>query len=83
MTFLSAVYEVNMAVDRGTAGVCEKAVIARKIKPNLGKTFENLQFSLITEGFKSHHYFGKTFSFSSKTEGNTNFSVRLKQKVFQ
>ena len=44
---------------------------------------ENLQFSLITEGFQSHFSFGKTFSFSSKTEGSTNFSVRLKQKVFQ
>ena len=73
---ISAVHEVNMVVDMGTVGICAKAVIARK-----NQTY--FQFSLITEGFQSHYSFGKTFSFSSKTEGNTNFSVRLKQKVFQ
>ena len=30
MSFLSAVHEVNMAVDRRIAGICEKAVIARE-----------------------------------------------------
>ena len=38
-----------------------------------------LQFFLKTEGFLS---LAKTFSFSLKTEGNTNFSLKLKQKVF-
>ena len=41
---------------------------------------ENLQFSLKTESFQS---LGKTFSFSLKTVGNTNFSLKLKLKVFQ
>jgi hypothetical protein len=30
MSFLSEVHEVNMAVDRGTAGVYEKEVIVRE-----------------------------------------------------
>ena len=30
MSFLSAAHEVNMAVDRGTAGICKKTVIARE-----------------------------------------------------
>ena len=30
MSFLSAVHEVKMAVDRRTAGICKKAVIVRK-----------------------------------------------------
>jgi hypothetical protein len=64
----------------GTVGICAKAFITRKNQTYFG---ENLQFSLIAEGFQSHYSFGKTFSFSSKTEGNTKFSVRLKQKVFQ
>ena len=71
---------MNVAFLKGAVGICEKAVIARE---NQTYFWENLQFSLITEGFQSHYSFGKTFSFSSKTEGNTNFSVRLKQKVFQ
>jgi outer membrane protease len=76
---ISAVHEVNMVVDMGTVGICEKAVISRENQTYFG---ENLQFSVITEGFQSHYFFGKTFSFSSETEGNTNFSVRLKLKVF-
>ena len=70
---------MNVAFLKGAVGICEKAVIARE---NQTYFWENLQFSLITEGFQSHYSFGKTFSFSSKTEGNTNSSVRLKQKVF-
>ena len=66
---------MNVAFLKGAVGICEKAVIARE---NQTYFWENLQFSLITEGFQSHYSFGKTFSFSSKTEGNTNFSVRQK-----
>jgi hypothetical protein len=36
---------------------------------------ENLQFCFKTEGFQSHYSVVKTFSFSLKTEGNTNCSV--------
>ena len=42
-----------------------------------------LQFCFKTEGFLSHYFVEKTFSFSLKTEGNTNFSLNLKLKVFQ
>ena len=49
-------------------------------RTHLGK---NLQFCFKTEGFQSHYSFGKTFRFSSKTQVNTNFSVRLKQQTFQ
>ena len=73
-------HSMNLAFLKMTVGICEKAVIARE---NQTYFWENLQFSLITEGFQSHYSFGKTFSFSSKTEGNTNLSARLKQKVFQ
>jgi len=72
-------YINNKYGSRYGTGICEKAVIAMENQTYFG---ENLQFSLITEGFQSHYSFGKTFSFSSKTEGNTNFSVRLKLKVF-
>jgi hypothetical protein len=41
---MSAVHEVNMAVDMGTIGICEKAVIARENQTYFG---ENLQFSVI------------------------------------
>ena len=73
-------YINNKYGSRYGTGICEKAVIAMENQTYFG---ENLQFSLITEGFQSHYSFGKTFSFSSKTEGNTNFSVKLKLKVFQ
>ena len=39
-----------------------------------------LQFFLKTEGFLS---LAKTFSFSLKTEGNTNYLLKLKLKVFE
>ena len=42
-----------------------------------------LQFCFKTEGFLSHYFVEKTFSFSLKTEGITNFSLNLKLKVFQ
>ena len=68
-------------------GICEKAVIDTdpidSHRKNLTYLGENLQFCFKTEGFQSHYSFGKTFSFSLKTEGNTNCSVWLKQKVFQ
>jgi hypothetical protein len=41
---MSAVHEVNMVVDMGTVGICEKAVIARENQTYFG---ENLQFSVI------------------------------------
>ena len=62
---------INMVVDMGQ-GFVKKAVIAMENQTYFG---ENLQFSLIAEGFQSHYSFGKTFSFSLKTEGNTNCSV--------
>ena len=63
-------------------GIFEIEVIDshRKNQTYLG---ENLQFSFKTEGFQSHYSFRKTFSFSLKIEGSTNYSVWLKQKVFQ
>ena len=42
-----------------------------------------LQFCFKTEGFLSHYFVEKTFSFSLKTEGSTNFSLNIKLKVFQ
>ena len=63
-----------------------------KIKFFLGKPSEVfkiisnlyfLQFCFKTEGFLSHYFVEKTFSFSLKTEGNTTFSLNLKLKVFQ
>ena len=42
-----------------------------------------LQFCFKTEGFLSHYFVEKTFSFSLKTEGNTNFLLNLKLKVFE
>ena len=55
-------------------GIFEKVVIDshRKNQTYFG---ENLQFSFKTEGFQSHYSFRKTFSFSLKIEGNTNYSV--------
>ena len=35
---MSAVHEENMTVDMGTAGICEKAVIARENQTYFGKT---------------------------------------------
>ena len=47
MSFLSAAHEVNMAVDSGIAGICEKTVIARENliwgKPSV--FFNNRRFS--------------------------------------
>ena len=54
---MSAVHEVNMVVDMGTVGICEKAVIARENQTYFG---ENLQFSVITL------FFGKTTVLVSK-----------------
>ena len=70
----------GQAVDMRTVGICEKVVVARE---NQTYYWESLQFCFKTEGFQSHYSFGKTFSFSLKTEGNTNCSVWLKQKIFQ
>ena len=76
----------GQAVDMRRVGICKKAVIAMENQTYFVENISNLyflQFCFKTEGFLSHFSFGKTFSFSLKTEGNTNFSLKLKLKVFQ